>query len=299
MNKFSKNSGKRDLWVCSSTVAQRGDPSWLRQGEPSAKLGARNRAKFWGRAAPSSPNPSAPAAAGRKPHKSSPFSSACNPEPGCCCSPPPASELLRQPQGCPPFPGRSRTVSRRDGLDLHPHLGSQERLWRPLFGSARLGSARYGPPGAGMPLRGRLPAASPAARQPPAANAGQGRGGKGGREPGAPQPQHGDAEVSPPVPLGLWPRRRRGHERGLRGRWRGHARLPDRARPRDGQRHPKSARHGWLRGSAFVRSDRAEEGVIGIHFLHFEVNLNPFFLLRGTAVGNGWWRWGQPSRRQL
>lgn len=52
--------------------------------------------------------------------------------------PPPRTSALH------PFPVAARTVSRRDGLDLHPHLGAELR-------SAALGTARFG--AAGPPVQ--------------------------------------------------------------------------------------------------------------------------------------------------
>lgn len=94
----------------------------------------------------------------------------------CSRAPPPPA-----PQGCPPPVPRCGAYRLPERWSRSP---PPSRRWAPL-GSPGHGSARRGrTPSAGMPLRGRLTGASPAARQPPAANAGQGRGGaEGGRPP--------------------------------------------------------------------------------------------------------------------
>lgn len=107
-----------------------------------------------------------------------------------------------RPRAAGLLPARLRTVSRRDGLDLHPHGGTGSTQPRsPARPDPQCGQCPWAAAGRGRP-------GCPSA---PAANAGQGRGGRGGegRGPPAPAPSaRGPREAGEPCSGGV-PRRHR------------------------------------------------------------------------------------------
>lgn len=133
---------------------------------------------------------------------------------------PPASELRATPAGSgrrwdpgTPAPRYRRAAPPTVPYRLPERWSRSPPPWRHWRGATGLGTPRRGwarrgrTPSAGIPLRRRLAGAAPAARQPPAANAGQGRGGRGGAA--RPEPAAAEGRPGPPVRIPL-PAVRRG-----------------------------------------------------------------------------------------